>query len=302
MITKINSKTYHAIDALSASALKHFMRSPAHYQEYKLNPPKSTPAMEFGTLVHSLVLEPIAAAETYFCRDDTDILPLCVTKKGEPSKTPRNTDYYKSWREEMLISNEGKTLVSVEDWSVAVKIRKAIQAHPKASALLARDGESECALQWTHPTGVLMKGRPDFVTTGCVGVENCVKGDECGGRYQCEAVPRIVVDLKTTDDARPSAFNRTIFKQRYDIQAAMYCEGLEIITGKPHTFTFIVVEREAPHNVMVYDLPDEAIEIAKGEIDRQARLFKKCLESGVWGGYADVDDWFEMPLWAYSEV
>lgn len=49
---------YHAIDALSSSGIKNLLKSPALYKYRKENPMEPTPAMELGTMVHTLILEP----------------------------------------------------------------------------------------------------------------------------------------------------------------------------------------------------------------------------------------------------
>ena len=281
MISRMTTKAYRAMDALSASALKHFMRSPAHYMENRLNPKPPTPAMEFGTLVHTAVLEPELCEQLYYCLDDSDIYNELRAKGFE---VPRLTKEYKAWKKDKFAESQGKIEVKIEDWNAAVHIRKAIQAHPKASALLAMGGKVEHVMQWTHPTGVLMKGRPDLFI------------------HDYHADYGLIVDLKTTDNASPHSFTRTIANHSYHIQAGMYCEGVEIITGKPCRFAWLVVEREAPHVVMLYHARGDDIALAKHIIYGEARKFKQCLESGIWHGYDEPEnDEIEVPAWAYPE-
>jgi len=280
MISKMSFDEYKKIDAQNGSDLKHFMRSPSHYREHKLNPKPPTSAMAFGSLVHTMVLESELAHEQYFCMDESEILPLCVKTDGTDTENPRNTKVYKSWKKRLFADNNGKILVTQDDWNAAVHIRKAIQAHPKASALLAQNGQAEMSMQWTHPTGVFMKGRTDYTI------------------HDYHADYGLVVDLKITTDARPSAFSRDIWKYRYDISMANYCEGLEIITGKPYRAKFIVVESEAPYIAMLYDLDNDVLEYAKSEIDRQCRKFLQCQNTGVWGGYEGNIDVIGLPPYA----
>jgi len=251
--------------------------------ENKLNPKSPTDAMIFGTLCHRVVLEYEDAVGQYYIFDDTDILPLCVNKDGSKSKKPRSTDYYKAWKNQFELEHEDKILASQDDWNTAVRIRKGIQAHPKASALLAMGGHIEQSLQWEHELGVKLKGRPDFYIPD----------------YHADY--GLVVDLKITNNSSASAFSRTVGSFRYDISMANYCEGLEILTGKPYKAAFIAVEVEAPHVVMVYHMSDNDLNMAKHEIYGQVRKFKQCMESGIWHGYDETEnDEIEIPVWAYQ--
>ena len=59
----MNNEQYHAdTSAISASGLKLFMRSPAHYYAAYLDPNRverqPTPAMRLGTATHCAILEP----------------------------------------------------------------------------------------------------------------------------------------------------------------------------------------------------------------------------------------------------
>jgi hypothetical protein len=238
--------------------------------------------MEFGTLVHTGVLEHELVVQNYYVLDDEAIC-ADILATGKYTK-PRATKEYKNWLAETQERNANKTLISIDDWNAAVHIRKAIQAHPKASALLSQNGLVEHAMQWTHPTGVLMKGRPDkFIPD-----------------YHADY--GLVVDLKTTDNSSPHAFTRTMAIHRYDISMANYCEGLEILTGKPYKACFIVVERDAPHVVMVYNMKDEDLALSKHIIYGEAVKFKQCQESGIWHGYDEPEnDEVEVPAWAYPE-
>lgn len=66
----LDNDAYHADrSAVSSSALKAMLRSPAHYQAGLLAPRKETPAMVFGTAFHAALLEPDLFAESYFVFD-----------------------------------------------------------------------------------------------------------------------------------------------------------------------------------------------------------------------------------------
>jgi len=59
----VDSEVYHAHrDYLSSSDIRKLLRSPAHYRAPSA---PASPAQEFGTLVHTCVLEPETWAERY---------------------------------------------------------------------------------------------------------------------------------------------------------------------------------------------------------------------------------------------
>ena len=79
-------------------------------------------------------------------------------------------------------------------------------------------------------TGLQCKCRPDWISAD-------------GG---------ILVDLKTTEDASPREFQRSIAKWRYHVQAGWYMAGIEAAYGtRPSGFIFIAVEKKPPFAVGV---------------------------------------------------
>jgi len=94
----------------------------------------------------------------------------------------------------------------------------------------------------------------------------------------------IIIDLKTTKES-VSTFKSSIYKYKYYIQNVFYRKMMEV-NGKPvDDFLFVVLEKDAPYGSKVIKLSDEFL--AKGEaiIEEELPKFKKCLETGVWGGY-----------------
>jgi len=71
---KMTDKEYFALDRASNSTLGRMRRSPAHCRHYLDNPPEPSAAMELGTLVHCLVLEPDEFESRYH-----------VMQEGEPT-------------------------------------------------------------------------------------------------------------------------------------------------------------------------------------------------------------------------
>lgn len=119
--------------------------------------------------------------------------------------------------------NEGKEILSQDEWQHALKIRAAVLAEPEA-AMLLEAGVAEQSLYWEHAkTGELLKCRPDWSTPD-----------------------HVLVDLKFVRDASPAAFARDGSQHNYHVQDAHYSEGYEAVTGHSPGFVFIAVEKDAP--------------------------------------------------------
>ena len=61
---------YRAAPGESVSALKHMLRSPAHYAWHKEHPDPATPAMLVGTLTHLAAMQPDLFGEGVSHADD----------------------------------------------------------------------------------------------------------------------------------------------------------------------------------------------------------------------------------------
>lgn len=109
-----------------------------------------------------------------------------------------------------------------------------------------------------------------------------------------------IVDLKTTQDASPAAFEKLCAKFGYHIQAAFYQMVIESIRGKSLPFYFVCVETRWPYNCAVYRLNDVAISYGRSEVRKGLDLISHCQNNDDW-----QDDWtkdvqlLSLPDWAY---
>lgn len=110
-------------------------------------------------------------------------------------------------------------------------------------------------------------------------------------------------DLKTTTDASPDAVIRAITTYGYDIQAAHYLSVWKAATGESRRFRFIIVEKDAPHEVSVVellnDLDDEAdwFADAGSKCAEARRIWGECLRDGQWPGYPRQIALVGAPVW-----
>jgi len=184
----------------------------------------------------------------------------------------------KAWTERAdEIKAAGLTTVSADMWRDAQGMADAVLTHPVASRLLT-GGQAEVSAYAIDPvTGVQMRGRFDYLRSD------------------------MIVDLKTSSDANPSAFARSAANFKYHIQDRWYRELYRAITGEWLPFVFIVVESSAPYLVSVVQL-DAAAEEAGSLLGNRAReIFRDCTESDLWPDWpteqADIIN-ISLPRWA----
>lgn len=256
---------YLALPGVSKHELDLISRSPAHYQEAKLNPPETTPAMAFGTAAHAWILEPDEAASQIVVAPSVD----------------RRTKAGKEQWANFTADAGSRTIVSQEDANHLSKMSAAVHAHPVAKTLLNAATGTEVSVQWQDPrTESLCRCRPDLMTTD------------------------FIVDLKTTFDASASAFAKTVHKYRYHVQAAYYLDGCRAqgLVGDDAQFLFIAVERKAPYGVAIYALTMDDLERGRFQYERDLTRYNHCSRTGHWFGYSEKIDYIQLPSYARHEI
>jgi hypothetical protein len=258
-------KDYLALPGVSKHELDLVSKSPAHYQESKVNPPETTPAMAFGTAAHAWILEPDTAAEQVV------VAPSCDrrTKAGK-----------EAWAEFQTIAGN-KTVVSQEDANHLAKMSAAVNAHPIARTLLNAATGTEVSVQWQDErTESLCRCRPDLMT------------------------PDFIVDLKTTYDASEEAFSKTVYKYRYHVQAAYYLDGCKShnLVSPDATFLFVAVERKPPYGVAIYALPKDDLDRGRYQYERDLTRYAHCMKTGHWFGYTETINYIQLPTYARNHI
>lgn len=217
--------------------------------------------MRLGTALHTHVLE--------LDRWDQEIAvaPAC------DRRTKAGKEAYAAFQD----AAAGKTVISADDAEQVQAMARAVFRHPGATMLLGLPGKAETTHMWTDATyGVECKCRPDWLTDD----------------------GSIVVDLKTTKDASPRGFRRSIGDFRYQVQAAWYLHGLEQATGRrPDQFVFICVEKEPPYACAVYAADAEMIERGHQQAMADLGELAACRAADRWPSYSDQIETIGLPGW-----
>jgi exodeoxyribonuclease VIII len=262
----IPAEIYHRreLGVVNKGALDQLARTPAHYRAWIDGAEQEeTPALVFGRALHALVLEPSLFAHEWALRPDFGDLR---TKVGKESRD--------AWQAE----HEGVTVLPADDWTRLHAMRDAVMAHPVAGKLFD-GGMSEATAVWIdRRTGLLCKARFD--------------------QWRDDLL--LIGDLKSTEDASPGAFSRSIARYRYHVQDAHYSAGAAAL-GFPARFVFVAVEKTAPFAVGVHMLDVESASRGEELRAREMDLLNECLRTDTWPGYPDQVNTIALPNWAFSD-
>jgi hypothetical protein len=262
----MNNTDYHAHSAVSKSHLDQVAKSPLHYWARYLDPnrivPEPTPAMAIGSAVHTHVLE----------LDQWDARYVSA-----PDGIDRRTKAGKAEWEAFTTAATGRTVLPKADADLVMRMAHSVFSHPAAAMLLALPGKAETTHMWTDAaTGLQCKCRPDWLTDD----------------------GRLLVDLKTTEDASARGFAKSIAQWRYHVQASWYLDGIKQATGtRPEQFLFLCVEKKAPYAVAVYAADAEMIAAGAQTAARDLDVLATCKAAGAWPGYSDQIEPISLPPW-----
>jgi len=264
-IQGLDDEKYHRHSpGISSTGLKKLLRSPAHYRAYLEGladkAQSDTAARRFGRAAHAWLLEPA----------------LFDSKFAVWSGGARRGKAY----DEFEAQHVGRTILTHEEMLQVQGCVQALLAHgdfplqgflrgvpADEGGLLEEPAHAEFSIFWSDAdTGVACKVRLDAVRLHA---------------------PMLAFDLKTTDDARESAFMRQLMQLDYDLQAAFYVEGLERYTGASCPFVFGVAEVTAPYASAFYVVGANSELMINGRRKMRHALALKasCDASGCFPGY-----------------
>jgi len=239
-------QNYDATVALNYSGSKMLLQSPLHYLHWLQEEKKDTPALALGRALHAKVLQPNEAADIYAVAPEVD----------------RRTKDGKAIWESFTQANEGKAIITQEQNESLENMAKAI-------------------------AGIMLANGITFATTELMGQ---VDYGNVPLKFAIDAVGNdgYLYDIKTTnDDATPRSFKNTAFSFRYHLQAYFYavCYNL-LMKQAPKGFRFIVVEKNAPNGVAIFEMGPGMINLAAADFELVVKLYAECLNQKAFPGYS----------------
>ncbi|MCA0032706.1 PD-(D/E)XK nuclease-like domain-containing protein [Mesorhizobium sp. B263B2A] len=275
---KIPMDAYHGQltvgPSISSSGLREIEnRSPLHYFATSyLNPDRpedeaSTPSLDFGRAVHTLLLSEDGFQDDYVVR---------------PEKYEDDEGKWKAWNGNATVCKEwlagarkaGKTVLLKSQVSDIHGMAERLAKNQVAVDLL-RGRIERSIITKDAKTGVWVKSRPD-------------------------SIPRdtIIADLKTCADASQVAIGRSIINYGYLQQMALAITCLEEVGQRQvNESVLLFVETSYPYAFNIKPLDNGDIHTAMRQNRRALNVFAECLKANDWPTYLDNMRTWSAPQW-----
>lgn len=251
-VSGLPAQEYHSdLEVQSCSQLKQMLSSPAHFQAQFTEPNGASKAKDFGTLVHTLVLEPHRLALDYAVY---------------PEKRDGRDTAFKAF----VAAHPGQQVID------EVQLHEARTA---AERLLGR----RVSLNEKD------KGRPfgDYLAESerevCVYYTDPTTGVRCRTRFDVRH-PEVILDVKTAAMIARATWLQSALKLHYDMQAYMYSLADCLYSGREHPrpFIFVVAESESPYSTSVFRAGESFMREGASKYARALSAFAACSRVDYW--------------------
>ena len=234
----IPNEDYHAGVGISSSYIRRFGQSQLHAIEHKQ---ESSPNLKFGTASHALLVE---GQEAF----DKEVKVIT----GSP--------YTKAYKEEKADYEEQGFIVLKESEAEIIHAMKDSMVYEGNAYLNAKGKIAEASIYW-YEDDVLCKCRPDLI---------CPPLNEPNSDNKI-----VIVDYKTTVSCEPFAFNKSVKKYGYDMQAAWYRRGLLMAGYDVEDFMFIAQEKVHPYASKIFRITKEQIDFGWTMMENYLEEYKE---------------------------
>lgn len=276
----ISNEDYHRGPGWSSTQLKKVVDwgPAAVHQETKRTDP-----MLMGDVLHTLVLEPHEFDTRYLFAPG-----LNASKSDDKAQLDELTAEAAATGRELIRQDPRAWKRSSKKPVDLYQVAAAVLRHPRWKRCAGEMPVIERSYYWEDPeTGLLCKVRPDLSNFG----------PGRAGRRRA-----LHLDLKSTIDPRQRAFQSQLLKLRYELSAAFYCWGVQMVTGVPGDWAWFAFRTEPDYDVVLWTAGPDVI--ARGH-----RLFRKaldelakCVETDKWTGWSNgLAMTMNLPFWAQQE-
>jgi len=268
-------EVYHNGIGVAKRQLDKIRKSPRrfYYDNYIAPDMTRTDPMKIGSLVHTAILEPGYLSKRFV---SSKAMVDKIIEMRPDIKNPTATKEYKEAKK--IIEEQGITVLSEDVFNMAKEMTESVFKHEKLQNILKNGLAERCVYSIDPDTGLLVRCKPDYMLL------------DSGINF----------DLKTTIDASPEEFGKSIWNYRYFVQAAYYnhiCTLACQVEFKQ--FLFGCLEKTAPYDIAIYYASQDVLAHGRAIMMEDLRTYKGCLESGIWHGYPRTINPIDMPAWAY---
>jgi hypothetical protein len=244
----------YANKALSHSRLSCLAQNPMEFKmRYVDDPPtlpkKESDAFAMGHAVHCLALEPEKFDERF----------------AAAPKVDRRTTAGKIRWAEHLEDSKDKIVIDEQDYADAIACVQALNNHAEFATIMAQPRRVEVPFEFDL-FGHRFKAKPDCIVDSM----------------------KLILDIKTTDDASPHRWQWSAVDYGYHRQAWIYQEALMRSADAAYRFVFAVVEkpkpstRGIPPTVALYELDDVTLSMGYQDARNLVIEYENRLETNNW--------------------
>ena len=231
---------------------------------------KNKKQFEYG-LTHELVKQTKAMADgtavhAFFLERDKFDTDFVI----KPADMRLNTKAGKEW----ALEHQSKIIIDSELGNNLYEMEKSFTDSP-AKLIYDIKGQTELSYFWDDLGLVKGKCRPDWI----------------------DGHGEIVVDLKTTTDASPRGFQKSISNWGYHLQLGWYMRGLQKLGFDTYDFIFIAIEKTPPFSVGVYRADRDMINHAMQELDKLVPEIDNALQTKEFPDYTPEITSIGLPPW-----
>lgn len=257
----ISNEAYHASDGVSASQIKAAVKRSLLHMKMGKGHAMAQATADQGSAVHAGVLEPE--------KDLVDCIDV-TARRGDAWKTPSEKSRAK-----------GNIPLPVADYERYQFSCKALFDDEYIGPILTDERRvTEASIFAVHPrTGILLKARPDLFIQE----------------------RSLLVDVKTTTNAKPKDWIKAFYDFQYDLQAYYYQLVARLAGVNCNNFAFAVVEKDAPYATHLFRVTPEVM-------GRAETIVERCLDemladwnnpkpSTGWPAFTDI----YLPNWLKSK-
>lgn len=268
-IQHISNELYHSSAGVSRSMLSELRLSPYHYWykylsgQYVADEP--TPAMNIGSAVHCLVLEPLLFKDSFY---------ICEQKRRPNRDTPSFN--------RLLESANGRIILTEDEIEIASKVANSVRADSFCHHLLKGCAIEESIYFEHEETGLQCKVRPD-AWCNTIAFDLKTTNDASDRAFQMSSYKY--------DYYLQAAMNFKAFESI----GVMLEEFVFIVVEKepPYPIALFRVRRDDFYK-------DSAYSFGVEQFNNRMALLKKCIDNNDWPGYGIKD--LSVPGWAHKEL
>jgi exodeoxyribonuclease VIII len=180
-------------------------------------------------------------------------------------KVDRRTTAGKIRWAEHLEDSKDKIVIDEQDYADAIACVQALNNHPEFATIMAQPRRVEVPFEFDL-FGHRFKAKPDCIVDSM----------------------KLILDIKTTDDASPHRWQWSAVDYGYHRQAYIYQQAVQLETNEWYRFIFAVVEkpkpstRGIPPTVALYELDPDTVRMGLEDSAGLVLQYESRLETNNW--------------------